>query len=254
MHFPLPLPLWLAYQRALKPLLAVILLLCGLLLGPLYGLTWWELGEMMLGRTSPSALLPVAEALSNALLALLSISHGYLLLALLKNRYAARPAAWLWGTRVSGVLAAGGALLLAALAVKSGVGDGEWRYPLALLALAAAALTVALLAGASVAMLQAGHVSVSLRITLDNGAVLLAVAVAQRKDFMLTARLLGGEVTCDLYIHYQAFIQAGRGPYVAEDCLCQTLVKHGEVIQDKLPIRISIEMNAAASRHDLPDS
>lgn len=249
----LPLPLPLACRRTLKPLLAVVLLLCGLLLSPLYALAWQGLGDLLLGRVSPWALLPAAAAVGNALLALQSICHGYLLLALLKNRYAARPAAWLRGSRASGVLAAGGALLLAALAAKSGVGDGEWRYQLALLALAAAALTVALLAGGRAAMQPAGHVPVSLRITLDNGAVLLAVAAAQRQDFMVTVKLLGGEVTQDLYDHYHAFIQAGGVPYVAEDCLCQTLVKNGEVIQDKLPIRISIELHAAAGRHGCLD-
>lgn len=249
----LPLPPPLACRRVLTPLLAMVLLLSGLLLSPLYALAWQELGDMLQGRASPWDLLPAAAAVGNGLLALQSICHGYLLLALLNKRYAARPAAWLRGTRASGVLAAGGALLLAALAAKSGVGDGAWRYQLALLALAAAALTAALLAGGRVAMPPAGHVPVSLRITLDNGAVLLAVAAAQRRDFMVTTRLLGGEVTRDLYSHYQAFIQAGCGRYVANDCICQTMVKHGEAIQDKLPICISIELPAAAGRHGCLD-
>ncbi|KIF81698.1 hypothetical protein [Noviherbaspirillum autotrophicum] len=84
--------------------------------------------------------------------------------------------------------------------------------------------------------------TVTLRVTDDEGRVLVDAANAGRDDYRLSVALLNGPVIVDLYGHYLRFVDTGgKAAYRGTDAASRTYVKFGECIQDKRELHILIE-------------
>lgn len=87
--------------------------------------------------------------------------------------------------------------------------------------------------------------AVSLKVTDENGKVLVDVADAQKSDYWLSVPLLSEPVVLDLYGHYQQFIaNGGKRAYRGTAVACNTYVKFGECMQDRCELDIVIQPSA----------